>query len=833
MVLLCNKEYNNVDYDSYFEKFPFPLSDFQKYAIEAIVSKNDILITAHTGSGKTLPAEFAIEHLVGLGKKVIYTSPIKALSNQKFYEMSEKFPHISFGILTGDIKFNPEADVLIMTTEILRNTLLFKKGPDDSGNSALLQFDMDIDNELGAVVFDEVHYINDPSRGKIWEETIMLLPPHVQLVMLSATIDNPERFASWVENKAANKKTMYLAPTTHRVVPLVHYTYTCISDGIIKLMQDKHKSFYSDIKGFINKPIVVKNAETSYDADVVKHMKKMKTFLYHNKQRVAPKFALNQLVLHLNRNNMLPAICFVFSRKMVESYANSIETCLHEEGSTIPSTIQQECRMILQKRIPNYKEYLNLPEFTNIIKLLEKGIAIHHSGILPVLREMTELLFSKGYIKLLFATETFAVGLNMPTKTVIMSSFSKFNGSGMQYLHPHEYTQMAGRAGRRGLDTIGHVIHTANLFDIPDDTDYNNILNGSPLPLVSKYDTSDNTILTMIHSGVANIDEIASLSASSLSSIEIANEKKELLKQLEQQEQEYNTLLESEQYSQFQKNDTIVKEYCTISHSLSSLRANQYRKATSKLEKLLSQNAQLHSLIEFNNKVNELIGNIAKLKYNYENLTHYYSNVLTNRTEFLMNRGFINEDGLTITEAGNVARLLQEVPGLLFGKLLVETNFLETLSEVECAILFSTINNVRVREEFKRNNHYHIQKSVSAELCNTIDKLVSINDDILSDATRRGIIPYEEELNYDIMEYIIDWVDVETEGECHGVINNMTSKSEIFLGEFIKTLIKINNICEEMKKVAEYFQRVDFLNKLSKISGLLLKFVATNQSLYV
>ena len=278
MVLLCNKEYNNVDYDSYFEKFPFPLSDFQKYAIEAIVSKNDILITAHTGSGKTLPAEFAIEHLVGLGKKVIYTSPIKALSNQKFYEMSAKFPHISFGILTGDIKFNPEADVLIMTTEILRNTLLFKKGPDDSCNSSLLQFDMDIDNELGAVVFDEVHYINDPSRGKVWEETIMLLPPHVQLVMLSATIDNPERFASWVENKAANKKTMYLAPTTHRVVPLVHYTYTCISDGIIKLMQDKHKSFYSDIKGFINKPIVVKNAETSYDADVVKHMKKMKTW---------------------------------------------------------------------------------------------------------------------------------------------------------------------------------------------------------------------------------------------------------------------------------------------------------------------------------------------------------------------------------------------------------------------------------------------------------------------------------------------------------------------------------------------------------------------------
>ena len=259
MVRICKNAYDNKDYDCHFEEFPFDLSDFQKYAIEAIVSKNDILITAHTGSGKTLPAEFAIRHLVGLGKKVIYTAPIKALSNQKFYEMSEKFPDISFGILTGDIKFNPEADVLIMTTEILRNTLLFKKTSNDERSSSLVQFDMDIDNDLGAVIFDEVHYINDPSRGKVWEETIMLLPPHIQLIMLSATIDNPEKFASWVENKKNNTKTMYLAPTNHRVVPLVHYSYMCISDSIETLLRNKHKSLYSEIKNYINKTIIVKN----------------------------------------------------------------------------------------------------------------------------------------------------------------------------------------------------------------------------------------------------------------------------------------------------------------------------------------------------------------------------------------------------------------------------------------------------------------------------------------------------------------------------------------------------------------------------------------------
>lgn len=833
MVRTCKDTYNNKDYESHFTEFPFELSDFQKYAIEAIVSNNDILITAHTGSGKTLPAEFAIKHLVSLGKKVIYTSPIKALSNQKFYEMTEKFPHISFGILTGDIKFNPEADVLIMTTEILRNTLLFKKTSNDTQSSSLLQFDMDIDNELGAVVFDEVHYINDPARGKVWEETIMLLPPHIQLVMLSATIDNPERFASWVENKVNNTKTMYLAPTNHRVVPLVHYAYTCISDSVEKLLRDKHKALYSEIKKYINKPIIVKNKETKYEVDVIKHMKMTKTFLQHNKQRVAPKFVLNQLVKHLNNNNMLPAICFVFSRKMVESYAESIETCLHEENSTIPSTIHQECRMILQRRIPNYKEYLDLPEFNAIIKLLEKGIAIHHSGILPVLREMTELLFSKGYIKLLFATETFAVGLNMPTKTVIMTSFSKYNGSGMQYLHPHEYTQMAGRAGRRGLDTIGHVIHTNNLFDIPYDNEYSNILNGRPLPLISKYSTSDNTILTMIHSGIADASEIASLSASSLSSIEIAGQKKEFMKKITSMQESLENMKKVPKYNTIEDNMETIKEYKSLQESIPSMRANQQKKAKMKLQKLESTNADLHSSVAYLNSIELVEKELRETIHKNRVLDNYYDSLLKTRIDFLKECHFIQEENIKITDQGNVARLLQEVPGLLFGELLIKTNFLEKLTTDDCIILFSTINNIRVKDEYKRHTHSHIYSSETENVCEILNILEETNNNILATATNYCIVPYDEELNYDVMEYIIEWIQITNEPQCHALMQKMANESEIFLGEFIKTIIKINNITEEMKKVAEYFQQVEYLNKLSGISNKILKFVATNQSLYV
>ena len=214
--------------------YPFELSFFQKSAITAIQKGESVLVTAHTGSGKTLPAEYGIEYWVSKGKKVVYTSPIKALSNQKFHEFTNKFPDISFGLLTGDIKYNPEADVLIMTTEILRNTLFQKTiiATGDEPTSAL-QFDMDLQTELSCVIFDEVHYINDLSRGKVWEETIMMLPNHVQLIMLSATIDNPSRFASWVENQNPTKE-VWLCSTSTRVVPLKHYMYITVHDSMFK-----------------------------------------------------------------------------------------------------------------------------------------------------------------------------------------------------------------------------------------------------------------------------------------------------------------------------------------------------------------------------------------------------------------------------------------------------------------------------------------------------------------------------------------------------------------------------------------------------------------------
>ena len=227
MVKICSDTYEGEN--EIFQTYPFELSAFQKHAIDAIENGKHVLITAHTGSGKTLPAAYAIQKFCKLGKKVIYTSPIKALSNQKFNEFTKKFPEISFGIITGDIKFNPEADCVIMTTEILRNNL-FNKKTCEQGTKQPLQFEMDIENELACVIFDEIHYINDKERGKIWEETIMMLPENVLIVMLSATINKAENFAKWgVDIK---KQEVYLSSTNKRIVPLTHYSYLTLRNKL-------------------------------------------------------------------------------------------------------------------------------------------------------------------------------------------------------------------------------------------------------------------------------------------------------------------------------------------------------------------------------------------------------------------------------------------------------------------------------------------------------------------------------------------------------------------------------------------------------------------------
>ena len=536
-MLIKKEKYENDTYTHLFDKWSFELSDFQKHAIQGIHEKKHALITSHTGSGKTLPAEFAIEHFIKNGKKVIYTAPIKALSNQKFRDFQNKFPDIDFGILTGDIKFNPEAQVLIMTTEILRNTLFQKQMIENdiiNEEKIKLYFEMDIQNELGCVIFDEVHYINDKDRGKVWEETIIMLPKTVQMIMLSATIDKPDKFALWVEKQS--EREVWLCPTNKRVVPLTHNSFITFPQSIYNTLPLKIKNIIEDEKLYESTILLKEQNKPFDDAKYHKILKIMKHFKLNN-IRVSDTFVLNQLIKYLKRKKLIPAICFVFSRKQVEIMAGKITTNMFKDDSKNPSIVEDECKKILMK-LPNYKEYLIIPIFKKIVKLLQKGIAIHHAGIPQVFREMIELLFDKGFVKLLFATETFAVGINMPTKTVIFTSLKKYDGNGFRYLHAHEYTQMAGRAGRRGLDSKGYIYHLTNLFERKDESpismEYTKILNGKPQTLVSKFQIHFNIILNLIStSTLCKLDTIMKFVEKSMMNNTIIKEKHELSIQIE------------------------------------------------------------------------------------------------------------------------------------------------------------------------------------------------------------------------------------------------------------------------------------------------------------
>ena len=431
-----NYEFNSEDNDLYqkiFDYWDFPLSNFQKWAIYSIHKMHDTMVCAPTGSGKTLPAEFAIRHFRKQNKKVIYTTPIKALSNEKFYDLSKKFPNISFGLLTGDNKFNPEADVVIMTTEILLNTLKKKSiqvgADEDSSLTDLklsLDFNMDMENELGCIIYDEIHYINDRDRGTIWEQSIMFQPKHVCYIGLSATIDKPQKICNWSESESgANRHEINLCETTHRNVPLEHYSFMSIPESYLKKMSNENNSMF---KSLINKPVLLKAQNKPFEEKNYDKIRKALKYINNNKININYIFVFNQMIEYLFENKLLPALTFIFSRKQCYAWANRVHKSLFEEGCNIPSIIEKKATKILINKLSNWKEYVELPEFKNIINLLKKGIAVHHSGVTPVFREMIELLYGDGYIKLLIATETFAVGINMGIKSVVFTGLQKFDG---------------------------------------------------------------------------------------------------------------------------------------------------------------------------------------------------------------------------------------------------------------------------------------------------------------------------------------------------------------------------------------------------------------------
>ncbi|KAG7194949.1 ATP-dependent RNA helicase mtr4 [Scheffersomyces spartinae] len=409
--------------------YPFVLDPFQDTAISCIDRNESVLVSAHTSAGKTVVAEYAIAQSLKEKQRVIYTSPIKALSNQKYRELLAEFKDV--GLMTGDVTINPDAGCLVMTTEILRSMLY-------RGSEVM--------REVAWVIFDEVHYMRDKSRGVVWEETIILLPDKVHYVFLSATIPNAMEFAEWIVK--IHNQPCHVVYTDFRPTPLQHYLFPTGGDGI-HLVVDEKGTFREENFQKAMASISDNIGDDSSSAD--SRGKKGQTYKGGNKDGKADIYKIVKMI-YMKRYN--PVIVFSFSKRDCEALAlkmSKLDFNTDEERDALTKIFHNAINLLPEAD-------RELPQIKNILPLLRRGIGIHHSGLLPILKEIIEILFQEGLLKVLFATETFSIGLNMPAKTVVFTSVRKWDGVGFRWVSGGEYIQMSGRAGRRGLDDRGIVI---------------------------------------------------------------------------------------------------------------------------------------------------------------------------------------------------------------------------------------------------------------------------------------------------------------------------------------------------------------------------------------
>ncbi|XP_055896682.1 SKI2 subunit of superkiller complex protein-like [Biomphalaria glabrata] len=459
-------------------KWPFELDIFQKQAILHIENHDSVFVAAHTSAGKTVVAEYAIALSIKHMTRTIYTSPIKALSNQKFREFKDTFSDV--GLVTGDVQLNATASCLIMTTEILRSMLY-------NGS--------DIIRDLEWVIFDEVHYINDSERGVVWEEVLIMLPKHVSVILLSATVPNCMEFADWVGK--IKKKKIYVVSTLKRPVPLEHYLYTGNSIKTCNelfLLIDSKGSFLTT--GY-NKALEAKKERAS---------KSSQSFGAKGTRSAPPNQEKNiwlSVIEMLKKKEILPAVAFTFSKKKIEEVSGNLNTV-----DLTTASEKSEIHVFFQKCISRLKGTdKELPQVLQLADLLKRGLGVHHSGILPILKEMVEMLFQRGLVKILFATETFAMGVNMPAKTVVFDSIRKHDGLNFRNLLPGEYIQMAGRAGRRGLDTTGTVILLCK-GDVPESSELHKMMLGKPTSLESHFRLTYSMILNLLRAEQLRVQDM-------------------------------------------------------------------------------------------------------------------------------------------------------------------------------------------------------------------------------------------------------------------------------------------------------------------------------------
>lgn len=827
-------------------QFPYQLDEFQRDAAVAIEAGDHVLVTAHTSAGKSTVALYAIAKALLENKRVIYTAPVKTLSNQKYADLKALYSSTgtaTVGIQTGDVKMNPEAQIVVMTTEILRNGLCKGDG---------LLGDM---SNLGYVIFDECHYINDKDRGAVWEECMMRLPLSVQMIMLSATMANPEELAGWLESRNPAKKVPIIS-TLQRPVPLRFQVFVpdpntfseslpwdeAIRDGHMATVLDSESGRF-DAERYIQ-------MSTRYTAAITHQLSASsksrdlttgrKGVADKNSSKAAGKARqpfnminmLNPFLNFLHINSQLPAIVFTLSRKKCDIYAKRVTTCLvtPEESANIDKTFNFYIR-----KLENPDQY---EQVTRLKSCLAKGVGVHHSGMLPILKEIVEILFTRGLLKVMFATETLAIGINTPTRTVCFPDVVKHDGVRSRSLVVEEFKQMAGRAGRRGLDTVGHVIY----FPVNDpvtSTEFNDMVKGRIRRITSKFAPTTGYVLRALYAR-ASADAGGGILENAVASLRHQENMREataavrVLAETEAKRRDILTRMNElsnnegdeppyygDMYSDLQDIERkTVKNYKQAKRIYENRIANMRVSQASGYMRYLANCRELE-------RVEELIAEVTRDGAAAPELMKSALNVTV---DYLVRNGYVvtadaasNEDSLcrsNLTIKGLFAQEINQAHEIM----LTEAIFSEGERTPHPPLDSEPENLAAWLAVF-------IDEGGSAEL--TVPAATSLGADVVEQSER---IQFELQTAYiDSSELRVSLRYVDPVYEwCKGAhIQSIAAGYCLFEGNILRALQKLVNLIDELEKGFTLIQRLDWVKALDSVRALVKRDVLNIESIYV
>lgn len=787
--------------------FPYEPDACQKHAFHAIEQNNDMLLNWPTGTGKTTPAIYAILHTVKrLGKRVVYTTPIKSLSNEKFNDFTHRFAEygVTVGILTGDNKINPDANCIMATAEILRNSLFQSTRKINNSNYSL---DTDFVNSIGCVIMDEIHYMNDEERGNVWETTIIKLDPSIQLIMLSGTVGNPRRFCKWISY--CRQRTVSLITETKRIVPLTHHIF--VNKNSFQFMDQNN--VYSTQQFHL--------AETEFKERKKQREKAHKSF--------DERYDIMEMTNYLKHINSFPAIFFSFSKEKCETYADIISDEL--KNSLLTQEEQEKLAQLIHKHLGSQKtKYQHIGEVEKMFKLLKLGVAYHHSHVLQNLRELVEILMKEKLIKILFATETLCIGVNVPVKTCILTGLTKFTKDKKRTIHSSEYRQMTGRAGRRGMDLFG-LVYVLPLREFPYETELTSVISENDLDIKSNFKLNYQFILKF--SQINDFDIINFFNKSlknfeNVDQIELLNKEKQNLQQVyfDTLEELSSIVLDDNQMSVITK---LIYYEQKIKYGITLTKQQDKEKKLCIIEKDKNEHIKKkYNLMIRQAKLEEQISSVTEKIAGYEkhieSMYTRYRKILTEWGYVLPseNKLICNKD---ITTRGVICAQINDCNAILVTEIVCEKYMID-LTPVEIVALISLFADTPSKDtEVEPNQKY-------SKVYKCIEDLEYLIEECKT--TEKKYLAEFEKTDYAICKDYIDMSYAWASGKSITEMGCYFDKYKIPTEAFCKNMIRISNILVTLSGIYDMIkQDIEMIPKLEEANKLIMRDIVCVTSLYL